>query len=276
MKDLERYQGLGVFGPAYETVYRNDPHASETVDLRIQENMILLCSDTVHYLYEEYTPTRSLYERASLPDLEAYAEEAIGSWKTEEEQVASIAAFTSGLAVEAEDEELEELRFGGTEVEIIERGSDWCTDLARVGCALCQVVGIPARLVVLADTEAAYSGHMIVEAYSSGAWGAVDIHTDVLFRHPDGTPASAWDLKRDPQLIERHWRGESTPYTTRGMFRGVAISNYFVWRWSEYDYTVSGVNDYYRSILGMARRGWPGGVRWLRGEDEARPDREQR
>lgn len=34
-----------------------------------------------------------------------------------------------------------------------------------------------------------------------------------------------------------------------------------------YDYTVSGVNRYYGQVLDMAERGWPGGLRWLRGED---------
>jgi hypothetical protein len=47
----------------------------------------------------------------------------------------------------------------------------------------------------------------------------------------------------------------------------VAITNYFVCRWKNYDYTITGVNDYYRSILKMADKGWPGGLRWLHSED---------
>ncbi|MEM2906444.1 MAG: hypothetical protein QW057_01995 [Candidatus Bathyarchaeia archaeon] len=49
---------------------------------------------------------------------------------------------------------------------------------------------------------------------------------------------------RDQHLIERHSRGRSTLYTTVDQFRAAAISNPFVWRWREYDYTVSEVNDY--------------------------------
>jgi hypothetical protein len=31
--------------------------------------------------------------------------------------------------------------------------------------------------------------------------------------------------------------------------------------------TITGVNDYYRSILKMADKGWSGGLRWLHIED---------
>ena len=37
-----------------------------------------------------------------------------------------------------------------------------------------------------------------------------------------------------------------------------------------YDYTVTGLNEYYRAILTMANKGWPGGLRWLHGESRDR------
>jgi len=39
--------------------------------------------------------------------------------------------------------------FGGTELEIIKRGSDWCSDLSRVGAALLQCLGMPSRIAIL-------------------------------------------------------------------------------------------------------------------------------
>ena len=101
----------------------------------------------------------------------------------------------------------------------------------------------------------------------AGAWGAVDASTDVVYRHGDGRPASTWDLMADPALIEAHG---PAPYTSRGQFRRAALSNYPVWESSRYDYSQSRPNDYYRSILDMALKGWPGGLRWLHGEDGAR------
>ena len=57
-------------------------------------------------------------------------------------------------------------------------------------------------------------------------------------------------------------------YTTPGQFSAAAITNYFVSDAARYDYTVSAMNDYYLSILSMSDKGWPGGIRWLHGEDK--------
>ena len=46
-----------------------------------------------------------------------------------------------------------------------------------------------------------------------------------------------------------------------------AISNYPVWKQAAYDCAVSPLNACTRSILAMAERGRPGGLRWLHGED---------
>ncbi|MBI3946989.1 MAG: hypothetical protein HY321_13780 [Armatimonadetes bacterium] len=175
-----------------------------------------------------------------------------------------IARFCSALGERAPDG-LAEARLGGLEEEIIRRGSDWCTDVARAACALCQVAGIPARLVCLADTARAYCGHAIIEAARSGVWGAADPSTAVVYRLPGGRPASTWDLMSSPDLIEAHCRATGGFYTTPGQFRAGAIAEYAIWKRREYDYTVSALNEYYRTILEMSAAGWPGGLRWLHG-----------
>ncbi|MHC4713439.1 MAG: hypothetical protein ACYTAN_09250 [Planctomycetota bacterium] len=70
----------------------------------------------------------------------------------------------------------------------------------------------------------------------------------------------------DADLVRAHAR-EGALYTKAEQFRAAAIVNYFVQGSARYDYTTSGLNDYYRSILEMADAGWPGGLRWLHGED---------
>jgi len=245
----------------------NDSHAQGSVDHVLLQNMINLCCETANYLYTAYTPLKVLYKMGTRPKLEAYARHITAESSSDEEIIERIALFASRLQEKAEDD-LDRIQIGGIEEEIIERGSDWCTDLARVGCVLCQVACFPSRLVTLVDTEKAYSGHMIVEVYRAKVWGAVDPATNIIYRHEDGNPATTWELMNGPQLVERHWRDESTPYTKAERFRAAAIVEYFVWRWEEYNYTVSGVNDYYRSILEMSKKGWPGGQRWLHGEDK--------
>jgi hypothetical protein len=158
------------------------------------------------------------------------------------------------------------LSAGGTEEEIIERGSDWCTDVARAACALLQIAGIPSRIVYLFNLKQAYSGHAVVEGYHSESWGAVDPGTGVVYLGPKGKPATVWDLMNHPDLIEAH-SGPSAPCTTVDQFRGAGITNYYCWEHDSYDFIVSGLNWYYSKILEMSDQGWPGALRWLYGED---------
>ena len=160
------------------------------------------------------------------------------------------------------------MRLGGTEEQIIARGSDWCTDVARVGCALYQVAGFPCRIVNLFNLNAAYSGHVIVEVYRSGIWGAIDANSGVVYQRDedDGAPATTWELMNDAELVIRHKSPEAW-FTHPDQFTAAGIANYYVRDADLYDYAITGLNDYYRAILSMAEQGWPGGLRWLHGED---------
>lgn len=124
------------------------------------------------------------------------------------------------------------------------------------------------RLAFLFDLQRAYSGHVIVEAHRARHWGALDATTGVAYTTADGRPASAWHLMHHPDLIDRHRQATGAPYSTRDQFSAAGIANDAVWERERYDDTVSGINEYFRSILSMADEGWPGGIRWLHGEDE--------
>jgi len=247
------FRGIGIFGPAYRMMLENDSHAPSSVDNVLLREMVKLCSETVDFLYSTHTPVDVQYEKGSRPKLDLYVED-IGKASSEEGIIENIAQFTSRLQDIAE-QDLDKVQVGGMEEEIIERGSDWCTDLARVGCVLCQVAGFPSRLISLVDAKKAYSGHVIIEVYRARVWGAVDPTTNVIYRHRNGKPATTWQLMNDTKLVDQHFRDESTPYTNPNQFREAAITNYFVWRWKEHDYTMSCVNDYYRSILASDNSG---------------------
>lgn len=55
--------------------------------------------------------------------------------------------------------------FGGKEKDIINRGTDWCADMARVGCVLLQCNNIPARIVHLANIIRVTLPNMILKGY---------------------------------------------------------------------------------------------------------------
>ena len=54
---------------------------------------------------------------------------------------------------------------------------------------------------------------------------------------------------------------------TAEIFRDVFLVNYNPMEASTYDFTESRANAYYLSILNQSSAGWPGGLRWLHGED---------
>ncbi|MEK7764786.1 MAG: transglutaminase domain-containing protein [bacterium] len=223
--------------------------------------MVLLCAATAETLYHDFTPAVSGYRRGSRPAIERTLRAVIAGSPGTDHPLAAVAAFCHSLQDKvAGQDNMDDWRFGGTEEDITERGTDWCTDVSRVACVLCQVAGYPARLVQLADLTAAYSGHMVIEAFADGRWAVMDPLHGLLHRHGDGTPAAALDLNRNLALAD---------LAHQPLYSAIAISNYFVQDRDRYDYAVSGINPAYRQLLGMSVRGWPGGLRWLHGEDRA-------
>ena len=263
--DTSRYQGTGQFGKAYATMLQNDPHAPGSVDCVLAERMVRICADTAEYLYTRYSPTSTDYEKGSRPALEAYVTEAAALQGSPADRVSSIVDFCHRLSERAAAD-LDEMRFGGTEEQIVERGSDWCTDVARVACAMCQIADVPARLVSLFNLSQAYSGHQIIETLIEGVWGAADPLNRIVYRHAAGQPATTWDLMNDDRLVRGNWWNQSSFYADSRQFGASAVINYPIGQKSRFDYTVSSLDSYNRSILEMANAGWPGGLRWLHGE----------
>ena len=165
--------------------------------------------------------------------------------------IETILAFTSGIAKKCETS-LEKKRFGGTEQEILARGTDWCTDMARVVVVLLGCIGIPARVLYLADPERAYHGHSAVEAFYDGKYGAADPIYGYTFY--DGGPLDAYTLMHEPQHLKH------LPEEYRSLFQCIAVSRYDPMDPSN-DYSVSAVNAYYRTVLTREHHG-----HWMMGE----------
>lgn len=271
MIDLPDFTGPAAFGRAYETMLANDAHADGSVDRVLLSRMIRVCPETAGYLYGSFTPTEVRYEKGSRPQLESILSGLSPGRARKEGAIDRIVEFTAGLAPGA-DCDPGAMIVGGTEEQIIQRGSDWCPNVARVACVLCRIAGFPARIVTLFNLDKAYSGHVIVEAFRVGKWGALDSSTGIVYRGQDGRPASTWDLMSNPGLVEAHRSDPRAFYTSVGQFRSAGLANYFCWQADQYDYSTSRLNDYYLSIQDMSDKGWPGGLRWLHGEDARRAE----
>jgi Transglutaminase-like superfamily len=269
VSDLSRrYIGPRWFGPAYAAMMRLDPHARGSVDRELLATSVGLDARSAIPLYRPPASRRTHYRKGTRPILDALARGVAPPASGVEAGVRSLIDFVADHKPEP-PRDIGSLRFGGTEEEIIARGSEWCTDLARVACALFQVAGFPSRMVFLADTSKAYSGHALLEVYRQNKWGAADPLDGVVYRGSGGAAASTWELMAQPELIALNSRGRGTPHARRGQFRTAAIAEYRLGRRGDHNYRISGINPYYRSILRMSERGWPGGLRWLHGEDDS-------
>ena len=242
-------KGIGIFGKQYKIMYQNDTHADDSVDRILLEEMIKLDSNSVEYLYNSYTDLHVRYKSGSRVILENIASGLKGS--SYAETVDNIIAYCRNI-VENCEIDTEDFVFGGTEEEIIERGTYWCTDIARVACIMFQIVGLPSRIIVTANTKLAYSGHNVTEVYYNNKWGITDPTNGTIARHLDGTPISAWEIHNN--LIDEQ-------------YESVGISNYYVDEKENYKYDISKVNDYYREILKHSSEQWVDGLRWIHGED---------
>ncbi|MCY3921338.1 MAG: hypothetical protein OXG27_02940 [Chloroflexi bacterium] len=218
---------------------------------------------SANYLYRDYTPTQARYEPGSRPELESAVRCALKLPSLEShvvslESLRQVSTCLADIASSADDVPLEDLVFGGTEERVIARPTVWCTDLARAACVMLHVAGAAARIVCLFDTARAYSGHQVIEAYVTGSWVCADPVNGFVYEKSDGTPASALDV-----MPERR----TSSGKQNGLFRAVFLVNYNPVVASNYEFTESRANAYYLSILTQSSAGWPGGLRWLHGED---------
>ena len=242
-------KGIGIFGKQYEIGYKNDVQADGSVVKTLFEEMIKLDSNSVEYLYSSYTDLSNRYE----PESRIFLEDIVNNLKSpkQAETVDNIISYCMNIA-ENYNIDTDDMIFGGTEEEILKRGTYWCTDMARIACVMFQTAGLPSRIIITANTKFAYSGHTVTEVYYDNKWGVADPAMGKIFRHNDGTPISAWDIKIN-NIDEQ--------------YESIGISNYYIDEHKNYNYETSRVNAYYREILKHSNDSWADGIRWIHGED---------
>ncbi len=239
-------KGYDVFGKAYEVMLRNDVHAPGSVDHKIMQEMVLLDKQSYGYLYQA---------PAVIPDMQGHElYEFAQSFQGEDcrQTVQNIASYCSDIALKYEVP-FEDMLFGGTEKEILQRGTDWCTDMARVGIVLFMCCGIPARPVFLVNPKKAYHGHMVAEAFYEGKYGVCDLIHGCCFYNPK--PLDAFELIHHKGHLGKY------PEDYVALYSMAAISRYHPME--ENSYQVSKPNAYYLRLIGKDHQG-----RWLMDEDQ--------
>ncbi|MFU8792889.1 MAG: transglutaminase-like domain-containing protein, partial [Acholeplasmataceae bacterium] len=149
----------------------------------------------------------------------------------------------------------EEMIFGGTELEIIKRGSDWCTDISRVGAALLQCLGIPSRIVILVNQFKAYHGHQVVEVFVNATYMMCDFLYGVIARLDQNY--SVYDLLSKPKLVHKIYSSKindskQLDYIV-GLYNLAAISEYDISKM--HNYKISKPNEYYLKMMNLNQDG---------------------
>jgi ribosomal protein S18 acetylase RimI-like enzyme len=250
-------KGFDIFGKEYSVMFKNDLHHRNSVDYQIYEHMILIDSESEDFLYSD--DFSSFYIDLKNHELYKFAQKFIGD--SDIETLQNILDFTS-LTVRNFDVPFENMKFGGTEKEIIERGTDWCTDISRVGLAILQCLSIPCRLAILVNSNKAYNGHTLCEAYLDNEYMMVDFTYGVLGLL--SKKYSVKDLLKQPEIVKDIYSSKMNSHIDleyiEGLYDMAAIAEYDISK--KHDYSISEPNEYYLNMMNLSHDGL-----WKMGED---------
>jgi len=173
--------------------------ATSGIDRWQANHFIVYRPETAAYLYQQYTPTKVAYRRGSLPAYEKVVEKyARGDATDRQKAMALLKSLADvcrhptipplGPRVRADRGLLDE--------DLLKSGGGFCNEQARVFVRLCQVAGIPARMVFLfyADNR---TGHVVAEFFADGRWSMADTSWLCVFPAEDGHLLSAAEIHAD-------------------------------------------------------------------------------
>jgi len=182
---------LGKFGLPDPYPQRRGPLGKGVAGIdRWQANrFIVYRAETADFLYKQYTPDRVEYKAGSLPSYERLVEEYTRGKSTQREK--ALALLTRAMAERFPHPTMPPLgppcraNRGALDEDLLKSGCGFCNEQARVYARLCQVAGIPARMVYLfyADKR---TGHTIAEIYVDGHWAMADASWLCVFPGADG------------------------------------------------------------------------------------------
>jgi hypothetical protein len=104
--------------------------------------------------------------------------------------------FCRDLYKDNPDADFAKYVYGGAEEQLIDKPEILCECLGRLMVALCEVAGMPGR-VVMHDI----GGHICSEILIDGHWAYIDPRCGIYFLKPDGKIASVLELWQDPSII---------------------------------------------------------------------------
>jgi hypothetical protein len=164
------------------------------IDFWQANHFIVHRPETAGYLYGEYTPKQIEYRKGTLPKYErVVAEYTAGVMGDREKAVALLTKALPRLVVHPAMPPLGPVCQTNRDLldePLLDSGKGYCNEQARVFVRLCQVAGIPARMIFLFYADRT-SGHVVAEFLADGRWCMADNSWFCVFPDVNGRLMSA-------------------------------------------------------------------------------------
>jgi len=193
---------LGRFGLPDPYPQQKTPLGGDTagIDLWQANHFVAYHKDTAEYLYRDYSPTTVAYRNGTLPSYERLvARYTAGCTGDRQKALALLKQAMPKAILHPSIPPYGPMcppdRAAGDE-ELLKSGKGWCNEQARVFARLCQVAGIPARIIFLFYSDKK-GGHVIAEFHADGRWCMADSSWCCVFPDAGGRLMSAAECHLD-------------------------------------------------------------------------------
>ena len=181
------------------------------VEFQRLSEQILLCSETVDYLYGE-TPKSVKYIRGERPILEREVDEICKNAESDRDKVLAILVYIRDLHKKSGGADF---FWGGTEEDLIKKGEGYCERVSRLMVSLCEIAGFPGRIVFHTAT-----GHLTCEIFLEDKWAYFDPRYGMFCMDEKNRFLSVFEILNDRTAIYRQndfvksfiLEGESTDF----------------------------------------------------------------
>jgi hypothetical protein len=207
-----------------------------SVDRTLFEARVWLSDQTEAMLYQ--APAVGAQERPSRPWLEEIAADLTAGTVNDFQRATALRRWVAGIPRIFPDGgtstregfwlDFRTFLRGGTEEEIIRKGSPLAVELSRVLVTLAMLTGLSARIVLLSTDDAEHR-HAVTELYLNGHWSVFDPVSDRSFIWSKHGYASAWDIHRMPRLVDGLQDHGRLRYVDSRFYQRVAIATYDPW-----------------------------------------------
>lgn len=178
---------------------------------KVSRNGLLLCDQTREYLYGgEYGKIEKPYEPGMNLVLEAFIASLVKPGMSDGEKAVALSQSMYFELVRRYPRSPVFL-YGESDQETLLKGSGHCSCRARLLCAMCQMIGIPARPVICwtwkdaggMEPERLLGGHTVAEVFIDGRWGFFDPQHHLYCMDSSGRFYSVDEIRSRPECFTR-------------------------------------------------------------------------